>query len=165
MKKDDMKSLPRLSLPQANLRIGVDPEGNVKVFDRLRKKFVALTPEEWVRQHFVEWLINGKDYPESLMANEVEVNLNDRRKRCDTVVFGRTCEPLVIIEYKAPDVEITQNTFDQIARYNMCLKAKYLIVSNGRKHYCCVMNYQKGDYQFIPVIPDYHEAAGMPGEN
>lgn len=165
MKETDFRSLPSLSFPPAELKIARDENGDLKIFDCLRKKYVYLTPEEWVRQNFVSWLAGKKGYPLSLMANEVEIKLNDTKKRCDTIVFGRSCEPLVIIEYKAPDVEITQNTFDQIVRYNMQLHAKYLIVSNGLKNYCCVMDYGKDSYHFIPVIPDYGQAAGMPSEN
>lgn len=165
MKAADLKSLPSLSIPISNLRIAGDPEGNLKIFDIIRKKFVNLTPEEWVRQNFVHWLVEHKDYPVSLISNETEFKLNDTRKRCDTVVFGRTCEPLMIIEYKAPDVEITQNTFEQIVRYNMILKAKYLIVSNGIRTYCCVVDYNRNRYDFIPEIPEFSRAAGAPSEN
>lgn len=165
MKEKELRSIPTLSIPPASLNINKDEEGNLKVLDIVRKKFVSLTPEEWVRQHFVNWLINFKGYPVSLISNEKEIKLNDTKKRFDTVVFGRTCEPLVIIEFKAPGIEISQSTFDQIVRYNMQLKAKYLIVSNGINHYCCVINYDTGNYSFIPRIPDYIEATGMPGIN
>lgn len=161
----DLSSLPPLHLPMAELRMAKDEEGNLKVFDPYRKKFIALTPEEWVRQHFCAWLVNTKNYPQSRISNEVEIVLNGTKKRCDTIVFGNTCEPLVIIEYKAPDVEITQNTFDQIVRYNMQLRAKYLMVSNGVKTYCCVIDYLRSSYNFIPVVPDYLQAVGIPSEN
>lgn len=165
MKLSDLKQLPPISIPVSNLRLSEDEDGNLKVFDPIRKKEVALTPEEWVRQNFVQWLIDSKGYPASRIANEVKIDLNDTRKRCDTVAFGLDCRPLIIVEYKAPTVEITQNTFDQIVRYNMKLKAKYLIVSNGVRNYCCVINYQSNSYNFIPHIPDYTEAEGMPMEN
>lgn len=165
MKEADFHKLPRLDFPLATLRIAKDEENELKVFDSIRKKWVALTPEEWVRQHFVNWLVETKGFPQSLIANEVEIKLNDTRKRCDTVVFDRMCQPLVIIEYKAPDIEISQSTFDQIVRYNMELKAKYLIVSNGKNTYCCAIDYKNNSYNFIRTIPDYCQAAGMPGEN
>lgn len=165
MKEEDLKKLPPLALPIADLKMARDEKGALKVFDPVRKKFVALTPEEFVRQNFVAWLVNDFGYPISLTSNEVEIKVNDTRKRCDTVIFGRDCQPLVIVEYKAPDVDITQDTFDQIVRYNMKLKARYLIVSNGRQHYCCVIDYKRDSYNFIPKIPSYLEAAGMPGEN
>ena len=157
MKESDLRALPPLSFPYAPLRIVKDEEGSLKVFDVLRKKFVALTPEEFVRQNFVGWLISDFHYPAALMANEVEIILNDTKKRCDTVIYDKCCNPLVIIEYKAPEIEVTQATFDQILRYNRRLKAKYLIVSNGRRNYCCVMDYKNDTYHFIPKIPDYKD--------
>lgn len=165
MKEEDIKRLPPLSIPYANLRLAKDGEGNIKVFDGLRKKFVSLTPEEYIRQNFVNWLSTHLGYPMSLMANEVEINLNGTKKRCDTVVYDRKCEPLMIIEYKNPEVEITQKTFDQIVRYNREMKAKYLVVANGLKTYCCIIDYDRDSYHFIRTIPTYNEAAGMPGIN
>ncbi|MDE6272782.1 MAG: type I restriction enzyme HsdR N-terminal domain-containing protein [Muribaculaceae bacterium] len=127
----------------------------VKIFDPLRDKYVALTPEEYVRQHFVNYLMTELKYPASVMANEIGIDLNGTRKRCDTVVFGADMKPLVIIEYKAPGVEISQTVFDQIARYNMQLQARYLIVSNGIRHYCCRLDYDRDTYNFLPRIPEY----------
>ena len=118
---------------------------------------VALTPEEWVRQHFVHFLIKQKDYPQSLMANEVQLKLNGMSRRCDTVVYDRTLRPRVIIEYKAPTVNITQKVFDQICRYNMILQVDYLIVSNGIAHYCCKIDYATRSYSFMKEIPSYAE--------
>lgn len=165
MKEADLKSLPPLSLPYAPLKIAKTDSGDLKVFDKLRKKYVSLTPEEFVRQNFVHWLMESYGYPASLLQNEVAIDVNGSNKRCDTIAFGRAGEPLVIVEYKAPDVEITQNVFDQIYRYNLSLKAKYLIVSNGIKNYCCVIDYRNQTYNFIPVIPSYRDAVGMPGVN
>lgn len=143
-----------LNLPLIKLNLK-NEDGICKVFDPLRGKYVALTPEEYVRQHFTAWLISDFHYPPSLMANEISINLNGLTRRCDTVIFYPDGSPLLIVEYKAPDIKITQNTFDQIVRYNMTLRAKYLIVSNGINHYCCVINYEKDNYYFIPSIPDY----------
>ena len=165
MKEEDIKSLPPLTIPYGNLRFAKDEKGDLKVYDPLRKKYLHLTPEEFVRQNFVAWLIEGLGYPQSLMANEVGIKLNETSKRCDTVVFGRNGEPLMIVEYKAPEVEITQETFDQIVRYNMQLKARYLVVFNGRSKYCCRIDYIRNTYNFIKQIPTYNEAAGMPGIN
>lgn len=165
MKENDVRKLPPLSIPYAQLRLSKDEDGELKVFDILRNKFVALTPEEFVRQNFVHWLISHHGYPQSLMANEVEIRLNDTRKRCDTVVYNRCCEPLMIVEYKAPDVEITQQTFDQIVRYNRELKARYLVVANGLQVYCCIIDYQRDTYHFIKNIPGFDDASGMPGIN
>ncbi len=125
----------------------------LKVFDTLRQKYVALTPEEYVRQHFTAWMTDHFGYPASLMSNEVSLTLNDTRRRCDTVIFRSDGSPLVIVEYKAPTVAITQNVFDQIARYNMVLHSRYLIVSNGMRHFCCEMDYDKDSYSFLPQIP------------
>lgn len=126
---------------------------NLKVFDPLRRKYVALTPEEYVRQHFTAWMTDSLGYPASLMNNEVSLKLNDTSRRCDTVVFRSDGTPAVIIEYKAPTVAITQNVFDQIARYNMVLQSRYLIVSNGLRHFCCEMDYENDTYRFLPQIP------------
>ena len=145
---------PRLNLPPVPLRLK-DEDGIVKVFDPLRDKYVALTPEEFVRQHFTAWMRDARHYPASLMANEIGIEVNGTRKRCDTVVFGKDGKPMVIVEYKAPDITVNQAVFDQIVRYNMTLHADYLVVSNGINHYCCVMDYENGTYHFIPEIPDY----------
>lgn len=143
-----------LNLPSFDIRLQRDDEG-VKIFDRLRKKFIILTPEEWVRQHFVNYLINHKGFPESLMANEIGITLNGTRRRCDTVVFDKHCSPMVIVEYKASSIVISQSTFDQIVRYNMVLHARYLIVSNGMNHYCCRIDYDNMSYDFLKEVPDY----------
>ena len=143
-----------LNLPSFDIRLQRDDEG-VKIFDRLRKKFIILTPEEWVRQHFVNYLINHKGFPESLMANEIGITLNGTRRRCDTVVFDKHGSPMVIVEYKASSKVISQSTFDQIVRYNMVLHARYLIVSNGMNHYCCRIDYDNMSYDFLKEVPDY----------
>ena len=143
-----------LNLPSFDIRLQRDDEG-VKIFDRLRKKFIILTPEEWVRQHFVNYLINHKGFPESLMANEIGITLNGTRRRCDTVVFDKHGSPMVIVEYKASSIVISQSTFDQIVRHNMVLHARYLIVSNGMNHYCCRIDYDNMSYDFLKEVPDY----------
>jgi hypothetical protein len=125
------------------------------ILDVIRRQYVALTPEEWVRQHFVHFLINHKRYPQSLMANEVQLKLNGMSRRCDTVIYDRTLKPRVIVEYKAPSVNITQKVFDQICRYNMVLQGDYLIVSNGFSHYSCKLDYATHTYCFLQEIPDY----------
>lgn len=143
-----------LNLPKIELRTTLEGE-IVKVFDPLRRKYVALTPEEFVRQHFAAWLQSDLGYPSSMMANEVKVELNGTSKRCDTIVYGPDGKPWMIVEYKAPDIKISQSVFDQIVRYNMELMAKYLVVSNGIEHFCCVMDYDSDNYNFIPRIPGY----------
>lgn len=154
------RRFPLLNLPSAPLRTIEDSQG-VKVFDTLRKKYVAMTPEEYVRQNFVAWLTCDLHYPPEIMANEIGIDMNGTRRRCDTVVFNPDGMPLMVVEYKGPNINITQDTFDQIVRYNMVLKARYLIVSNGIRHYCCVVDYESKTYQFIPRIPDYREITFM----
>lgn len=146
----------RLNLPDCDLNIKKTSQG-VIVYDILRKKFVALTPEEWVRQHFVHFLINEKKFPKERMGNEMSLVQNGIKRRCDTLVADREGTPLVIVEYKAPTIEITQEVFDQIVRYNMVLHARYLIVSNGMVHYCCAIDYERGTYRFLPDIPTYQD--------
>lgn len=148
--------MERLNLPTYNYRLQQSARG-LNIYDELRRKFVALTPEEWVRQHFVAYLINHKGWSAPLMANEIALTLNGTRRRCDTVVFDRQGHPLVIVEYKATNVAVTQAVFDQIVRYNMVLQARYLIVSNGLAHYCCRIDYANHRYEFLPEIPKWDE--------
>ena len=129
----------------------------MEIYDPLRRKYVVLTPEEWVRQHFVNWLISDKEYPTSLMANEAGIKLNSLTRRCDTVVYDQHLDPLMIIEYKESNISITQDVFDQVVRYNTVLKVPYIVVSNGVNHYCCKMNYEKQSYDFLTDIPNYRE--------
>lgn len=143
-----------LNLPGFTPKI-VTKEGKQMIFDPIRKKYVSLTPEEWVRQHFVHFLITLKRYPKELLANEVQIKLNGTSKRCDTVAYNRFLEPLMIVEYKTPTVTITSAVFDQIARYNMVLHVDYLIVSNGLNHYCCKIDYDNQSYTFLEEIPTY----------
>ena len=143
-----------LNLPKYGIKIKND-KGHQSIFDVLRRKYVALTPEEWVRQHFVHFLIEHKGYTKSLMANEIQLAIGNKKLRCDSVLYDRTLKPRMIIEYKAPTVSITQKVFDQITIYNMLLHVDYLVVSNGIKHYCCRMDYANQKYLFLEDIPDY----------
>ena len=143
-----------LNLPKTELKV-TTKAGKPHVFDFLRRKYVTLTPEEWVRQQFVHFLVDSKGYPAECIGNEVSIRLGSMRKRCDTVVYGREAEPLMIVEYKSPGVEITQQVFDQISRYNIRLRVKWLIVSNGLQHYCCHIDYANGTYRFVEDIPSY----------
>lgn len=147
---------PPLNLPPIELHTRLE-DNILKVFDPLRKKYVALTPEEYVRQHFTAWMIDSLGYPASLISNEVAISLNNTRRRCDTVVFRNNGTPLVIVEYKAPTVAITQQVFDQIVRYNMVLRSRFLIVSNGFTHYCCEIDYESDSYSFLSEIPLWSE--------
>jgi predicted type IV restriction endonuclease len=144
-----------LNLPKYETKIAIR-DGKKVIFDVIRRRYVALTPEEWVRQHFVHFLIDQKGYPVSLMANEVLLNLNGTKKRCDTVLYRRDLAARMIIEYKAPQIEITQAVFNQITNYNFVLKVDYLIVSNGINHYCCKIDYTNHTYTFLEDIPDYN---------
>ena len=145
-----------LNLPPYATKIAVR-NGKNTIWDVIRRKYVALTPEEWVRQHFVHFLIEHKGYPASLLANEVALTLNGTSRRCDTVLYDRTLSPRMIIEYKAPHIPITQKVFDQICRYNLVFRVDYLIVSNGLSHYCCRMDYAHQSYEFLTDVPEYGE--------
>ena len=144
----------RLNLPQYEIKIS-EKGGKRTIFDFLRRKYVALTPEEWVRQHFTHYLTMQKGYPKGLLANEVELHVGEKRLRCDTVLYNKQGQPQMIIEYKAPNIQIQQKTFDQISVYNLLLHVDYLIVSNGLEHYCCKMDYDSQKYLFLKDIPDY----------
>ncbi|MBR2147418.1 MAG: type I restriction enzyme HsdR N-terminal domain-containing protein [Muribaculaceae bacterium] len=148
--------MQRLNLPEYQFNIK-KKENTCLIFDSLRRRWVTLTPEEWVRQNFVQFLTTEREFPAALMNNEISLTQNGIKRRCDTLVADRTGAPLAIIEYKAPTVEITQKTFDQIVRYNMVLKARFLIVSNGIKHYCCKIDYENNSYSFINDIPSYSQ--------
>ena len=145
-----------LNLPPMEVRTKTEG-GRTKIWDTLRGRYVALTPEEWVRQHFVAYLIGEKGYTPALMANEVRIELNGMSRRCDTVVYQRNLKPRVIVEYKRPDVKISQRVFAQICRYNLVMQVDYLIVSNGLEHYCCRMNYRQQTYEFLDEIPQFKE--------
>lgn len=127
------------------------------IFDPIRKKFVALQPEEWVRQHCIQFLIQEKNYPKTLINVEKELTINTLRKRYDVVVFKPDGAIRLIVECKAPDVKIDQAVFDQIARYNLTLNADFLMVTNGKAHYFCQMDYEQQKYVFLRDIPAYHE--------
>jgi hypothetical protein len=146
--------MQKLNLPEYSFRIKT-AEGKSFIFDSLRKKFVRLTPEEWVRQNFVQFLIKEKNYSASLIAIEAGVKVNNNPQRADLIIFNRSGNPLLVAEFKAPEVKIDQQTFDQIVRYNMQLKVSFLIVSNGLQHFCCKMNYNDNSYAFLPEIPEF----------
>lgn len=148
--------MQQLNLPDYQFNIKSNEKGCL-ILDTLRRRWVKLTPEEWVRQNFVRYLIDDREFPAALMNNEISLTQNGIKRRCDTLVANQNGEPLVIVEYKAPNVEITQKTFDQIVRYNMVLKAKYLIVSNGMSHYCCKIDYENNSYSFLKEIPCYSQ--------
>ena len=144
----------RLNLPSYPIKIKERGEKQL-IFDFLRRKYVALTPEEWVRQHFVHFLVDQKHYPQSLLSNEVELKVGEKKLRCDTLLYNKDLQPRMIIEYKAPTIQLQQKTFDQISAYNLLLKVDYLVVSNGLQHYCCKMDYSLQEYTFLESLPDY----------
>lgn len=145
-----------LNLPSFDAKIRKKGSG-YEIFDPLRRKYLVLTAEEWVRQHFVHYLITEKRYPASLIANETSLKLNSLTRRCDTVVYNRRLEPVMIIEYKEPQVPVTQEVFDQVARYNSVLRVQHIVVSNGMQHYCYRLNHDDLSYQFLTEIPQFRE--------
>ena len=146
----------QLNLPQYNFRIKKQDE-KVLIFDSQRKRYVSLTPEEWVRQHFIRFLIEVKGYPAAYLAVEKQLSLNGMKKRCDAVLYNDHAIPILIIELKAPTVPITQTTFDQVAVYNAKLKVDYFMISNGIEHYCCKVNSETARYEYFPEIPHYNQ--------
>ena len=146
--------MERLNLPQYEIKVRVR-DGKREILDVFRRKYVALTPEEWVRQHFTHFLVGHLGYPAALMANEVRLQVGEKSLRADTVLYGNDLQPRMIVEYKAPSVAITRKTFHQIAAYNLLLKVDYLVVSNGMEHYCCRMDYAAQTYQFLTELPRY----------
>ena len=144
----------QLTLPPYQIRVK-ETHGRKQIFDILRRKYVALTPEEWVRQHFIHYLVEHKNYPSSLLANEVSLQIGEKRMRADSVLYDNQLHPRMIIEYKAPNITLTQKVFDQITVYNLLLHVDYLIVSNGMITYICKMDYEKETYKFLEAIPNY----------
>lgn len=146
--------MQKLNFPTFTFRFK-NSENKVAIFDEIRKKFIILTPEEWVRQHVVQFLLQEKKYPKSYVNVEKLIKINDLNKRYDIVVYQPNGELFLLIECKAPEVKIAQQTFDQIARYNLVLKAKYLMVTNGLNHYFCQMDFENEEYIFLKELPSY----------
>lgn len=144
----------KLNLPEYEFRIKQE-KSNYLIYDELRSKYVALTPEEWVRQNFVQYLVKELSYPRARISIEMFLNDGTNNRRCDAVVFDNKLKPQVIIECKKPDVKISQKTFNQIGRYNISLKVKYLIVTNGLTHYFCEVDHNNQSYSFYENMPDY----------
>jgi hypothetical protein len=144
--------MQNLNFPTYSFRFK-NSENKVSIFDEIRKKFILLTPEEWVRQHVVQFLLQDKKYPKSYINVEKLIKINDLSKRYDAIVYQPNGEIFLLIECKAPEVPISQQTFDQIARYNLVLKAKYLMVTNGLNHYFCQMDFENEKYLFLNELP------------
>jgi hypothetical protein len=144
-----------LNFPPYSFRLK-NSENNTHIFDVIRKKFVVLQPEEWVRQHCIQYLVQEKNYPISLINVEKVVLISGLKKRYDIVVFNPDGSITLVVECKAPKVNISQSSFDQIARYNLALKAPYLMVTNGLNHYFCTMNHDLRNYEFLETLPNYN---------
>lgn len=144
----------RLNLPTFDIKVSGTRQ-QPRILDVLRRRYVALTPEEWVRQHFVHYLIEHKHYPAALLANEVRLTIGDKSVRADSVLYDARLHARMIVEYKAPHIPITQKVFDQISVYNLLLHVDYLVVSNGMQTYICKMDYAHQKYLFLKDIPDY----------
>ncbi len=146
--------MQKLNFPSYTFRFK-NSENKVAIFDEIRKKFIILTPEEWVRQHVVRFLLEEKKYPKSLLNVEKVLTVNGLRKRYDVVVYNPDGSIFILIECKAPEIKIAQATFDQIARYNMTLKAQFLMVTNGLNHYFCQMDFENEKYVFLKELPNF----------
>ena len=147
-------ALPDLNLPPCDFRIREDG-GKAMIFDPIRRKYVRLTPEEWVRQHFVQYLVQDLGTPPALVAIEGGFTYQGMSRRADVVVHDRRGQPLLLVECKAPSVEVQQATFDQVARYNKVVQARYLVVTNGRVHYACLLDREQHTYHFLDDLPPY----------
>jgi hypothetical protein len=147
--------MQQLNFPSYNFRFK-NSENKVAIFDAIRKKFIILTPEEWVRQHVVHYLLEEKKYPKSHINVEKLLKVNDLKKRYDIVVFNPDGSIFILVECKAPEIKISQHTFDQIARYNLTLKAQFLMVTNGHNHYFCQMDFENEKYNFLKELPVFN---------
>lgn len=154
--------MEKLNLPEYSFRF-IKRKNQSFIFDPIRKKELVLTPEEWVRQNFVQYLIREKQYPASLTRLEMSFKVNKWVRRSDIVVFNSEGKPVVLVECKAPSIKIDQKVFDQIARYNMVLRSEILIVTNGVQHFCCRMDYRAATYHYLDQIPGYLELQGLQG--
>jgi type I site-specific restriction endonuclease len=149
------KMIP-LNLPEYHYSIRRTGDKN-EIFDKVRRRFVALTPEEWVRQHYINYLITTKDVPLSLIAVEQMLVYNTMKKRADILVYSNKGVPVLMVECKAASVDLTQKVFDQIARYNLTLKVPFLVVTNGLRHICSKINFAEHSYKFLEELPDYRQ--------
>lgn len=148
--------LPRLNFPESNFRLK-EAGDKLMIFDEARRRYVVLTPEEWVRQNCLHYLRSRKRYPISLLAVEKGIKINNQLLRYDLVAYSKKGQPVLLVECKAPDVKISQSTFDQIAVYNLQLKVPYLMLTNGLQHFCCVADFENARYEFLREIPEFRE--------
>ena len=147
-------NMPQLNLPNAVLKTKL-VEGTTQVFDAVRKKYLVLTPEEWVRQHFIHYLNSEKKYPLGLMGIEQMVKYNEQSTRADIVLYTNEGKPNMIVECKSPKLKITQDAFNQIAKYNFKLRVDFLVVTNGMQHFCCAMDYENNKITFLNEVPEF----------
>ncbi len=150
-----------LNLPPASFRTR-NKNNRDEIFDPVRKRFVALTQEEWVRQNFLQYLMNVKKVPGSLIGVEVALTYNNLKKRGDIVIWNNSGKPKLIVECKAPEVMLTQDVFHQVAMYNMAMNVDYLVVTNGLSHYVCFIDHVKKEYHFLEEIPGYEQLKDIP---
>lgn len=151
--------MQRLNFPFPPQRVR-SVEGVQQVFDEIRKKWVVLTPEEWVRQHLIEFLIQDRHCPPGLISVEKGLEYNGMKRRYDVVVFDRNAKPVMLAECKAPEIKVTEEVFDQAARYNMTLQVPYLMITNGVQHFCCRIDWEERSYAFLKEIPHFDEMIG-----
>lgn len=151
-----IENMQQLNLPEYPLRLR-ENEGRREIFDSIRRLWVVLTPEEWVRQNIVRYLVTDKNMPAMLIAIEKSLTLNSLTKRTDILVHSRQGKPLLLVECKAPQVAITRKVFEQIGRYNLALQVKYLLVTNGLQHYCARIDWEKQRFDFLPEVPQYSQ--------
>jgi hypothetical protein len=148
--------LTKLNLPSYSFRTRQEAD-KTYIFDEIRKKYLLLTPEEWVRQNFIRYLTGEKNFPAALMIIERGLKVNGNPFRADLLICDRMGAPLLVVEFKAPAIRISQAAFDQIARYNMRYRVPYLIVSNGLSHFCCKIDFLSESYMFLNKVPDFKD--------
>ena len=149
--------MSKLNLPHFDFKTQINQKGKTEIYDQVRKKYILLTPEEEVRQYFIQYLIHFKGFPATLMAIEKALKVNHLTKRTDIVQYNKQGKPLVIVECKAPHIKISEDAFAQAAMYNMEMQVDYLIITNGMTHYCCKVNYQKERLDYLKEIPMFNE--------
>jgi len=148
--------MQELNLPQYPIKLK-EEKGKKYIFDPIRKKYLVLQPEEWVRQNFIQYLINEKSFPSTLIAIEKGLKINELQKRADIVIYDNEAQPIVLIECKSPKVKINQEVFEQVARYNVVFKVPYLVVTNGLEHYCAKVDLKENSFEFLQELPVYSE--------
>ncbi len=151
--------LPQLNFPGFDFKVqrSSDERQSLKIFDIIRKKYVSLTPEEWVRQHLLHFLVNERKFPQSLVSVEKKLLINSLEKRTDVVIYSSSLKPILLAECKSPKVVLTQAVFDQAARYNMTLNVAFFLVTNGLESFICKIDHSTQSYVFLKDIPSYSE--------